>query len=98
MSYKVSRAAQDDIIGIYVEGIEKFGVRQAEKYHADLEATFERLAHSPLMARLRSEFVPPVRIHPHQAHMIVYTVDNDRDVFIIRVRGGAEDWASDPVG
>ena len=48
MGYILSRKAEEDVISIYVHGLENFGELQAAKYHARLEACFEFLAHNPL--------------------------------------------------
>ena len=60
-----------------------------------LAKTFEFLAENPQAARLREEIDPPVRIHPVQAHLVVYRVDDDGDVFVIRIRHGHEDWMAE---
>jgi toxin ParE1/3/4 len=39
------------------------------------------------------ELVPPVRLHPYQAHMIVY-VEEGAGVLIVRVLHGSQDWES----
>ena len=69
---------------IYVYGHEKFGYTQAEKYHAELIATFQLLADTPFICPERSEFVPSVRIHHHGRHLIVYTVETNH-ILIVRV-------------
>ena len=66
-------------------------------YHNDLERVFELLADNPLMARERTEISPPVRIHPHKSHVIVYLVDDTGDVIVVRVRHGHEDWETAPI-
>ena len=47
------------------------------------------------MARLRSELSPPMRVHPCGSHVILYVVDVERGVVIVRVRHGREDWMND---
>jgi len=96
MTYKLSRKADGDIIDLYVTGVRDFGVAQAEKYHADLERIFDLIAFNPELARERLEIDPPVRIHPHGAHVIVYRIVENGDVLILRVRPGREDWKSNP--
>ena len=48
------------------------------------------------MARGREEISPPVRIHPFNAHLIIYQVEQSGSVFVIRVRNAFEDWNSEP--
>lgn len=54
-------------------------------------SVFELLAENPYLARERTEFDPPVRLHPYQAHMIAYIIRDDR-LLIIRVLHGRQDW------
>lgn len=91
MTYKTTRQADQDIIDAYVHGVQEFGTDQAERYHQGLIATFELLSANPRLARERTEFVPPVRIHPYGAHLIVYTLRDD-GVLIVRVLHGRQDW------
>lgn len=76
--------AEDDLIGIWLYGYEQWGIAQADRYADDLEAQFILLASSPEMCRERAEFKPPVRIHNHVSHLIIYTVEGDH-IVIIRV-------------
>ncbi|WP_022728628.1 type II toxin-antitoxin system RelE/ParE family toxin [Fodinicurvata sediminis] len=91
MQLRTSRKADEDIIAIYLYGVREFGVHQAERYHSDLMATLRLLSEQPMIARERHEFRPIVRIHAHQAHLIVYQVRQD-DVLILRVLNGRQDW------
>ncbi len=94
MAYRLTRKAEEDLTGIYLAGVREFGVDQAEAYLAELLRTFELLALNPALARLRKEFRPTVRIHPHRAHIVIYR-DIGPDILIIRVRHGREDWRRD---
>ena len=91
MAYRTTREADQDIIDIYLRGCREFGQARAEQYHAGLAATLDLIDRNPRLARERPEFNPPVRLHPYQAHMIVYLVD-DRGVLIVRVLHGRQDW------
>lgn len=93
--YKLSRKAEEDIIGIFQYGVAQFGMQQAERYHDLLERTFDFLAENPEAARERSEITPPVRIHPIESHIVIYTVDENGDIFVVRGRHGREDWGRD---
>lgn len=96
MAYRLSRKAVDDIIAIHGEGLRLFGDEQAEKYHTGMEKVFQLLADNPELARERREIVPPVRVHPYGAHLIVYLIENSGDILIVRVRHGSEDWQEEP--
>jgi toxin ParE1/3/4 len=95
LPYRLTRQAEDDIIRVYREGMRLFGSAQAERYHRELQGMFELLARFPGMAREREEIRPPVRIHPHKAHLIVYVVEPDGSVLVLRLRHGREDWIND---
>lgn len=95
MAYKLSRRAKEDI---YVEGVAVFGVPQAEAYHARLQRTCETLSDNPRMARERLEITPPVRLHPYGSHVVVYIIEPDGGIFVVRVRHAREDWLDNPVG
>lgn len=97
MSFKLTRKAEDDIIRIYRTGAELFGAAQAARYHEELAAVFKLLADNPKLARERGEISPAVRIHPHKSHLIVYRIEDNQSILIIRVRHGHEDWDSEAV-
>jgi len=92
MRYILSRKAEEDIIGIFLTGVEQFGKNQAERYHEQLDKCFRFLAENPLAAHERFEITPPVRIHPVGSHLVIYRVEETGELFIIRVRHGHEDW------
>lgn len=94
MNYVLSRKAEEDIIDIFETGIEQFGLSQAERYHEQLDQCFRFLAENPLAAHERFEITPPVRIHPVGSHLVIYRVEQNGAVVIIRVRHGHEDWQS----
>jgi toxin ParE1/3/4 len=93
MIFRTSPQADEDIADLYVAGAARFGVAQAERYQDGLFSAFKMLAENPLMARERCELAPPVRLHPYQAHMIVY-VEEGAGVLIVRVLHGRQDWES----
>ena len=95
MNYVLSRKAEEDIVDIFLFGAVRFGLEQAERYHDRLARCFDFLAENPLVARERTEISPPVRIHPIGAHLVVYRINDDGKVFIIRVRHAHEDWQNE---
>ncbi len=90
----ISGNAEEDVIAIFLSGAEQFGVAQAEHYHDELEKIFSFLSTHPQAARIREELTPSVRVHLHVSHIILYSVTESNDIFIIRVRHAHEDWIS----
>lgn len=90
--FRLSLEAEEDIVGIAEEGVRLFGSVQARRYHDELFAIFGLIAANPRMAHERHEISPPVRIHPFKAHLVVYQIEDNGDILIIRVRHGYEDW------
>ena len=84
MQYKTTPKADSDLVGIYVHGFKNFGEEQAEKYFSELEDCFQLLSETPLICRERTEFTPPVRIHPHGRHLVIYMIRDDL-ILIIRI-------------
>jgi toxin ParE1/3/4 len=97
MVYKLSQKAEDDIIAVYLESFVLFGEAQAEAYHGALEQVFQFLSDNPRAARIRREITPPVRCHPHGTHIVIYLIEENDDVLILRVRHAREDWDSTPI-
>ncbi|MCB1516931.1 MAG: type II toxin-antitoxin system RelE/ParE family toxin [Hyphomicrobiaceae bacterium] len=97
MNYRLTGQAEEDILRIFVEGARLFGIDQAERYHLELTRLFELIAANPKLARERMEISPPVRMHPHKAHLIIYVTDEVGKVLIVRVRHAHEDWESEPI-
>ena len=93
MNFRTSPQADEDIADAYVAGAVRFGAPQADRYQDGLFAAFHMLADNPLMARVRGELAPPVRLHPYQAHMVVY-VEDGPGILIVRVLHGRQDWES----
>jgi toxin ParE1/3/4 len=80
-------AAGDDLSNIWLEGAASWGVEQAERYADGLFALFDLLVEFPEIARERTEFSPPVRIHPSGAHLVIYR-QVEQGIEIIRVLHG----------
>ncbi|MFK4822745.1 type II toxin-antitoxin system RelE/ParE family toxin [Ochrobactrum quorumnocens] len=97
MIFSLSVQAEEDIIAIAEHGIAIFGPIQAKRYHSDLFNTLDLIAKNPQMAREREEISTPVRIHPFKAHLIVYQIEQNGSVFVLRIRNAFEDWISDPL-
>lgn len=82
-----------DLDDIWRYTAENWSMAQADRYLDDLIGLFDTIAAMPTLAREHVEFTPPVRIHRHEEHLIVY-LSNTRQVTILRVLGGRQDWVS----
>lgn len=89
--YRTTRLADDDIIDIYVTGVVNFGAAKADRYHAGLLDAFDMIARYPHLAPERSEFIPPVRLHRHEAHHLVYVL-GEQGILIVRVLPRRQAW------
>jgi toxin ParE1/3/4 len=91
--YRLTPRALDDLDEIWRFSAEAWSIRQADRYIDELARVFETIATMPTLARKRTEFTPPVHIHPYESHLIVYTIEADH-VAILRLLGGQQDWIS----
>lgn len=93
LSVKLAPQAEHDLEAIWSFTATTWSVAQAEIYIGDLSNTFDLIAHNPLIARERSEFTPPIRMHRHQSHLIIYRVIDDH-LQIIRVVHMKQNWSA----
>jgi toxin ParE1/3/4 len=89
--YELTPKAFADLEDIWRCSAEAWSVAQADHHIDDFSRSFEMLAQTPEIARLRREFNPSVRIHIHQEQAIVYLWHEDL-VTIIRILGGKQNW------
>jgi len=90
-SYRLSPAALADLDDIWRFTAETWSLDQADTYIDELVVVFGVIGNLPSIAREHTEFTPPVRIHVHGSHLIVYLQRGDH-VEIVRVLGGRQDW------
>jgi toxin ParE1/3/4 len=91
MHFRLTGQARDDLVEIYLFGMEKFGQRQAERYYALLRQGFDRIADFPLANRERYELTPPARIGLIGSHLAIYRIE-DSSVLFLRVVHAGYDW------
>ena len=84
LSLKKSEQAKEDLIDLWLYGLEHYGESNADFYFDELETKIDSLLEYPEKYRLQDYYLPPVRICPHRSHLIIYTIEND-EVFIVRV-------------
>lgn len=90
-AFRLSADARRDLVEIYRYTRDQFGHAQAEAYTADLWSAFRLIGDQPLIGAERTEMTPPVRLHPHARHNILYLSDA-RGVLILRVLSGRQRW------
>ena len=75
--YRVSQKAKYDLrhVGLYTE--REWGRLQRRKYLNALDEIFGLLAENPRLAPEHYEFTPPVRIHHHEQHLVVYVIEDN---------------------
>ena len=89
----VSEEAARDLVSLYRQGVEMFGIAQADRYIEGLLNALDLIADFHGAARLRTELQPPIRACPYKSHLVPYDVDARGDVLVVRIRHGHEDWA-----
>lgn len=97
-SYRLSIAAADDLTAIARYTVATHGTAQARVYRDGLIQACLFLADNPEAARLRAALNPPMRVHRFQSHMLVYKLEDDGNILIVRIRHAREDWTSNPSG
>ena len=83
--------ADEDLERIWYYSATNWSVDRANQEIDELYLTFTNISLMPKLGRERAEVNPPVRIHTHGAHVIVYRIENDI-VRIVRVLGGRQNW------
>ena len=83
-SYRLSKAAEEDLIGMAFFGDEHFGIAQSNRYRDQLVRRFTVLADQPLLYPAVDHLREGYRRSVCGVHSIFYRIDGN-DVKIIRV-------------
>jgi len=70
--YRLTKAAEDDLLNAFIYGFEMFGPAQAEEYRQSMVRCFELLADTPHLGRKADDFATGARRHEHGRHVIFY--------------------------
>ena len=89
--YRLSPAAQHDLDGIWNYMAAAWSLAQAETYVRGLGDTMAMLVRHPEIACERKEIDPPVRLHPHRSHLIIYRIESGHLV-VIRILHARQHW------
>ena len=82
--YVFSKEAENDLVEIYHHGFINYGERKADLYIEALKEKCQFLAGMPNLCPDHEEFSPPVKIHHHKKHLIIYIVETEY-ILIVRV-------------
>ena len=93
LSIEFRPRAEQDLEDIWNYTVTRWSAEQAIPYLEGLKAAVGLLAEFPEMARLRSEFQPPMRLHPVQEHLIIY-IDHENALEVIRVVHTRSNWSA----
>jgi toxin ParE1/3/4 len=88
---RLAPEAESDLENIWTYTAKMWSADQANLYTDDLVAKFDLLSKAPFIARERTEFTPPVRIHRHQSHVIIYRLSGN-NLDIVRVAHMKQNW------
>jgi toxin ParE1/3/4 len=84
-AYDLTRAARQDIRGIWVYTAEQWGERQADRYTGRLETCFGRIAEGRARSQSFSERYPQVRVTRCEHHYVFYVQPEGQKPLIIAV-------------
>ncbi len=83
-NFRLPPEAENDLESIWQYPAENWGIDQAHAYLDGLVDIFQLLSENPLMCRERIEFTPPVYIHHHAHHLVVFIL-SETGIDIVRV-------------
>lgn len=86
-------AARRDLSEIWDFTAASWSPAQADAYLGALRGAMDLLCAAPDMARERTEFRPPLRLHPCRSHLIAYRWQGDA-LEVIRILHARRDWAA----
>jgi len=71
-TFRLLPEAENDLESIWQHTAKNWGIDQAHFYLYGLVGIFKLLSENPQMCRERNEFAPPVYIHHHTHHLVVF--------------------------
>lgn len=80
----LTNRAENDLVEIFIFGIEQFGENQAQLYSIELENCFDLIAQNPQIGRLARALGDGVRRHEHKSHVIIYEI-SDFGILILAI-------------
>ena len=72
-NYKISELAEEDMLAIFLTGMENFGIKRAKQYYLAIEDIFNQLENFPDMGKSRDELFPGALSFSAGSHIILIT-------------------------
>lgn len=88
---KVSARAGGDLDAVLRYSIERSGVDTAVRYYNALIVSFGWIAEHPHVSKERPQFGAGIRFHTEGSHRVVYRLEDDGTVLIVRILHGQQD-------
>jgi toxin ParE1/3/4 len=88
---RLSPAAEHDLEAIWDYTALTWSRANADAYIRSLFLTFDAIVAFPDLGRELPEIAPPVRVHPHRSHMIIYRNQADH-IEILRIPHTRQNW------
>jgi toxin ParE1/3/4 len=90
MRVRISGKARTDLLAIYSYLAERNPLA-AENVVEEINSKFRQLSHFPFMGRSRPEFLPSVRSALVGSYLVLYRVEDDDHIIVMRVIHGRMD-------
>ncbi len=80
----LSKAAEDDLLNLFRDGADRFGIDAAARYRDGIKRSLTLLASHPQSGRARPDLALKVRSRAYRSHIIFYVADG-AGVLVVRV-------------
>jgi toxin ParE1/3/4 len=94
MTWRLTANAENDLRQIHIDGLERFGAPQAERFLIRMLDAFSEVAFVPLACRQRHDLKQPLRVKQVLPYLIFYEI-TDSDILIVRILHGHSDWQNE---
>lgn len=90
--YRLSHAAQNDLLTIARYTVRTFGAEQSKTYRDGFKACFSLVAENPMLGRIQDRIRLGLRCYEYKSHTVYY-IETDGGILIVRVLHEKQDPA-----
>ena len=87
MAHHLSEQAAQDLEELYLWGLDRFGIEQADSYTDGLVTLLEQIGETPQLYQAVDWIRPGYRRAIYRSHAIFYVVMPNQDALIVRILG-----------